>query len=259
MSTNLNVKLINCPPEDEKKLKKIFHLSSSRDRVYNFLDESSEITPDLAIIDIDTESSTINQQQLQQKHPDIQIVTKSKSSSDNTHHIQGALLATRVLRTLDKLVFTDSDKSDGQITNSSVIEEQNSKSFNVLVVDDSPLMQKTIGMELDNAPIKINTEYADNGEQALAMTEQKLYDFIFLDVMMPGIDGYETCTAIRKKTGMKKIPIIMLSAKTSPMDEVKGVMAGCSTYLTKPIEHESFQQLLERVMSWLKDFKQNRK
>ena len=55
----------------------------------------------------------------------------------------------------------------------------------------------------------------------------------------------------------KKTPIIMLSGKTSPLDEVKGVLAGASTYLTKPVKHEQFQQTLKRVAKWLSVFATN--
>ena len=83
----------------------------------------------------------------------------------------------------------------------------------------------------------------------------KYYDFVFLDVMMGGIDGYETCGRIRKIKGMGKLPVIMLTSKSSPLDEVKGILAGCTTYLTKPVDSEEFQKMLTRIIRWLRDFK----
>jgi CheY-like chemotaxis protein len=94
-------------------------------------------------------------------------------------------------------------------------------------------------------------DFADSGEMALEKIESTQYDIIFLDVMMPGIDGYETCTQIRKKPLYKKTPIVMVSAKCSPLDEVKGIVAGCTTYLTKPVQNEAFQKLSHRMMDWL--------
>jgi twitching motility two-component system response regulator PilG len=70
---------------------------------------------------------------------------------------------------------------------------------------------------------------------------------------MPGIDGFETCTKMRQLPQLKKTPIIMLSAKTSPLDEVKGVMAGCTTYMTKPIVHEEFQKVIRRISKWIEN------
>ena len=123
--------------------------------------------------------------------------------------------------------------------------------YRCLVVDDSIAIQKSLELNLVTLPQISQIDFADSGEIALQKTEAVQYDLIFLDVMMPGIDGYETCTRLRKKPEYKKTPIIMVSGKTSPLDEVKGVMAGCTTYLTKPVQQEAFQKLSVRVLTWL--------
>lgn len=127
----------------------------------------------------------------------------------------------------------------------------NTDGYRALVVDDSPAIQKSLQINLATLPQISMIHFADTGESALEKAEVMQYDLIFLDVMMPGIDGYETCTRLRKKPEYKKTPIIMVSGKTSPLDEVKGVMAGCTTYLTKPVQQEAFQKLSIRVLSWL--------
>jgi two-component system, cell cycle response regulator len=123
--------------------------------------------------------------------------------------------------------------------------------YRALVVDDSIAIQKSLEINLATIAQINKIDFADSGESALEKAESMQYDLIFLDVMMPGIDGYETCTRLRKKPEYKKTPIIMVSGKTSPLDEVKGVMAGCTTYLTKPVQHEAFQKLSIRVLNWL--------
>lgn len=128
--------------------------------------------------------------------------------------------------------------------------------YRALVVDDSIAIQKSLELNLASLTQISLIDFADSGESALEKAEALQYDLIFLDVMMPGIDGYETCTRLRKKPEYKKTPIIMVSGKTSPLDEVKGVMAGCTTYLTKPVQQEAFQKLSIRVMSWLDKQKQ---
>jgi two-component system, cell cycle response regulator len=123
--------------------------------------------------------------------------------------------------------------------------------YRALVVDDSLAIQKSLEINLATLSQISVIDFADSGEIALEKAEAMQYDLIFLDVMMPGIDGYETCTRLRKKPEYKKTPIIMVSGKTSPLDEVKGVMAGCTTYLTKPVQQEAFQKLSIRVLTWL--------
>ncbi|MCB1875128.1 MAG: response regulator [Chromatiales bacterium] len=121
--------------------------------------------------------------------------------------------------------------------------------FTALVVDDSAAIRKQLELELRDA--EIGVEFAESGEMALEMTAGKYYDLIFLDIVMPGIDGYEVCQRLRKRKEMKRTPIIMLSGKTSPLDEVQGIIAGASTYVTKPIQRDQFQQTLKRICKWL--------
>jgi CheY-like chemotaxis protein len=121
-----------------------------------------------------------------------------------------------------------------------------------LVVDDSAAIRKQLELELLAANIRV--EFAETGEEALEKSNERHYDLIFLDIIMPGIDGYEVCRQMRARKNMKKTPIIMLSGKTSPLDEVQGVIAGASTYLTKPVKPEQFQQTLKRVSMWLANF-----
>ena len=130
--------------------------------------------------------------------------------------------------------------------------EQASGQFIALVVDDSAAIRKQLELELRSA--KIQADFAETGEEALEKSAQKNYDLIFLDIVMPGIDGYEVCKQMRARESMKKTPIIMLSGKTSPLDEVQGVIAGASTYLTKPVKHEMFQKTLSRLSNWLSDY-----
>lgn len=127
--------------------------------------------------------------------------------------------------------------------------------YAVLVVDDSHPMQQMLAKELQQMDQPVNLDFADDGETALEKADRNHYDFIFLDIMMPGIDGFETCTRLRQIPALKKTPIIMLSSKTSPLDEVKGIMAGSSTYLTKPINHVEFQKVIKRVSRWVSEFK----
>lgn len=147
-------------------------------------------------------------------------------------------------------------KVSEQAEDQSCLEEQ-SQNYRILIVDDSVLIHKALDIELEKAPFGSTKDYAESGEACLEKIAKNVYDLVFLDVMMPGIDGFETCTEIRKNPIFKKTPIIMLSSKTSPLDEVKGVMAGCTTYLTKPIKHDEFQKLLGRMNKWLENYKPN--
>ena len=135
------------------------------------------------------------------------------------------------------------------------MEDEQHYDYRALVVDDSAAIRKQLELELKAS--HIYPDFAETGEEALEKIQANQYDLIFLDIILPGIDGYEVCKTMRTKPNLKKTPIIMLSGKTSPLDEVKGVLAGASTYLTKPVKHEQFQQTLKRVAKWLSVFATN--
>ena len=65
-----------------------------------------------------------------------------------------------------------------------------------------------------------------------------------MDVLMPGIDGFEACRRIKAKRA--KLPVVMLTSKSSPFDRVRGKMAGCDTYLTKPVDPAQLREVLAR-------------
>ncbi len=128
-------------------------------------------------------------------------------------------------------------------------EDQPKDVYTALVVDDSLAIRKQLELELRKAGVKV--EFAENGESSLEKTAHKTYDLIFLDIVMPGIDGYEVCRRLRTQAAFKKTPIIMLSGKNSSLDEIQGVISGCSSYLTKPVESLDLQKVLQRVVKWI--------
>ena len=121
------------------------------------------------------------------------------------------------------------------------------KGYLALVVDDSLPVRKQIELELKL--LGVNADFAETGEQAFKLLDNKSYDIVFLDVVLPGVDGYQVCKTIKKDIMMKQTPVIMLTGKSSPFDRVRGTFAGCDTYLTKPVAHESFQEVVKKYLA----------
>jgi twitching motility two-component system response regulator PilG len=118
------------------------------------------------------------------------------------------------------------------------------KNRRALVVDDSPTVRKQLELELEASHIHVDS--AESGEAGLALLSKYYYDIIFLDVMLPGADGYQVCKRIKKHPELKQTPVVMLTSKSSPFDRVRGSLAGCDTYLTKPVDYQEFRQVLEK-------------
>jgi two-component system, sensor histidine kinase and response regulator len=120
------------------------------------------------------------------------------------------------------------------------------KNATVLVVDDNNENLKVVGGFLKTFDYKI--AFATNGKEAMDILADTNIDLILLDIMMPGMDGFEVCKLIKQNKLLKNIPIIFLTAKTETDDIVKGFEVGGVDYVTKPFRKE---ELLCRVNTHL--------
>jgi CheY-like chemotaxis protein len=116
--------------------------------------------------------------------------------------------------------------------------------FRVLAVDDSPLMRTFLQNKLQ--PYGIQPEFAASGEEALFKISKQHYDLIFLDVMLPGMDGYDVCKMIKKNKDNALMKVVMLTSKDKTFDKIRGTMAGCDSYLTKPVDELKLRAIIER-------------
>jgi CheY-like chemotaxis protein len=116
--------------------------------------------------------------------------------------------------------------------------------FRVLAVDDSPLMRTFLQNKLQ--PYGISPEFAASGEEALFKISKQHYDLIFLDVMLPGMDGYDVCKMIKKNKDNSLMKVVMLTSKDKTFDKIRGTMAGCDGYLTKPVDELKLRAIIER-------------
>lgn len=287
----MRIGTLGFPADQLKKLEKILGLSKRPLALVGF---DQEQLPDLLLVFGPEQLQQPEVTQLPSVYRSrLILISKTRPDNADLPHIKFPLISSRVIRTLDQFqpletpssgevepaqeILTEPEitatpvegtpdtenpfsKYDARIAEVQKLKEAApapvvDASYAVLVVDDSHPMQQMLAKELEQLEHPVSIDFADDGESALARVEERRYDFIFLDIMMPGIDGFETCTRMRAMPALKKTPIIMLSSKTSPLDEVKGIMAGSSTYLTKPIEHAEFQKVIRRVSRWVSEFR----
>lgn len=112
----------------------------------------------------------------------------------------------------------------------------------VLVVDDEMHILRIVKYKLESAGYQVLT--ALNGTDAIELARTEKPALIFLDIMMPGINGYEVCQTLKNDPQTKDIIIIMLTAKGQESDKIKGLEVGVDEYITKPF---SPQDLLDRT------------
>jgi two-component system response regulator ResD len=116
--------------------------------------------------------------------------------------------------------------------------------FHILVVDDEWNMRNLLRIFLTKNEFEVRD--ARNGHEALSLVANHHFDVIILDVMMPGLDGWEVCTKIRETN---QTPILMLTARNETKDKVHGLTIGADDYLVKPFETE---ELIARVIALLR-------
>lgn len=113
----------------------------------------------------------------------------------------------------------------------------------VLVVDDEKLIVKGIRFSLEQDGMEVDCAY--DGEEALNMAKANKYDMILLDIMLPKMDGFEVCQAIREFSDM---PIVMLTAKGDDMDKILGLDYGADDYITKPFNILEVKARIKAIM-----------
>jgi twitching motility two-component system response regulator PilG len=117
----------------------------------------------------------------------------------------------------------------------------------ILVVDDSLTIRKALSSILEKNDYRVVT--AEDGSHALAKLNEAVPDLVLLDVTMPWMDGYEVCKAIKQKALTRKVPVIMLSGKDGLFDKVRGKLAGCNDYVTKPFDPDALLKTIKKYLS----------
>jgi len=192
---------------------------------------------------------------------------------DSRYRIERKALLLRVQRTLDEVVEQEitsskvrpiAGASDSSITPVRAQTPAGERAFatplpaasdfkaevqplRALIVDDSLTVREQLRGALDRAGLQ--ADLAENAEQAMGLLQQQSYDIAYLDVVMPGIDGYELCRKIKHNPYTRGLPVLMLTSRSSPFDRARGALAGCDAYLVKPITWESFYLALDKTLS----------
>lgn len=117
----------------------------------------------------------------------------------------------------------------------------------VLIIDDDRSLLRNLQNSLVNEGYEVIT--ASNGLEGLWTAQEKLPDLIVLDVMLPGLDGFEVCNRLREGSTTVKIPILMLSANKQDIDKITALKVGADVYMNKPFDKNEFLKVSGRLLS----------
>ncbi|MCK5720687.1 MAG: twitching motility response regulator PilG [Thiomargarita sp.] len=126
------------------------------------------------------------------------------------------------------------------------------KGIKVVVIDDSKVIRRTAETLLKKAGCEVIT--AIDGFESLSKVMEYQPNIIFVDIMMPRLDGYQTCALIKNNPIFKKIPVVMLSSKDGLFERARGRIVGAEHYMTKPFTRE---ELLNTIKAYVLDTKTN--
>lgn len=114
----------------------------------------------------------------------------------------------------------------------------------VLIVDDSPTVRRQLTVAFQR--LGIECEQADSAELALRRLDQAQFDLVLADVVMPDMDGYRLTREIKRNRRLRGLPVIILTSRSSPFDLARGALAGCDSYLSKPVPFRTLEAAVRK-------------
>lgn len=227
---SVTIGLIGMPPIEEKRLRAAFEYSTGRHTSYT--NKILETPPDILMVNADQPESLIEWRSYRNKlskqnisDPPSVLVSKQREFKTEHYQVRRPLIASRIISVLDQVVNKEMDIDDEvailrdeKINVTKSVAAKNINGVTALVVDDS--LPVRIQMIEALKPFASHVDVAETGEEALDLINDNTYDIIFLDIILPGIDGYEVCKAIKEGKG-KDTPVILLTGNSSPADRIR--------------------------------------
>lgn len=121
------------------------------------------------------------------------------------------------------------------------------KNRHILIVEDEESLLKLESILLSSRGYKVTG--VKDGVAALAALAENSFDLVLLDIMMPGIDGFEVCQRIRENPETRDLPVVMLTAKKSAVDQARGIELGANAYITKPFKSIKIIDVIEGLLA----------
>jgi len=239
-----------------KVIQSVLSISKSREPSFELQDRTaSKKLPDVVIVNADDVSAVERWHAyhlMNEAKANISaLMIGTEEPEDCKYFLGRPLIANRLLVLLERIVTEEHEYMPA-----SVFEDENAhiesieinapSDIRVLVVDDSLPIRTQLKLALSD--ITKNVDFAEDGEQAMALLDENQYNIVFLDVVLPDVDGYKICKSVKRDPAKRKTPVVMLTSNSSPADRVKGKAAGCDTYIIKPVRREVFEEVVREFI-----------
>ncbi len=271
-----SVALCGLTARDSRLLEIVINRAGSVRHTFHASQADNIQAPRIAIVDASSPVSLELYQSLRHRFPALLAVTISDHgmAGDTRYRIERKSLFLQVMRVLEDLA--EHEFTGTKVSSHPTFGAQSAQSrpeqvpaaeeafvagtvgqpqpLSALVVDDSLTVREQMRMALER--VGITCDQADSAEAAMQLLQHNSYNLAFLDVVMPGTDGYELCRKIKHNSYTRMMPVLMLTSRSSPFDRARGALSGCDSYLTKPITWDTFSQAVDKAL--MKSFRNDR-
>ncbi len=253
MDNILRVSQIGLSAREVTVLRSMFGVLPQLKNGHVFIDLDEGIKPNVVLLNADSHEAIAQWKAFSaQQKGVVPVLTSATKSSDSVKHLklifmQRPITVKRLLSMLEQVVAASLSARTARTA--SVKAEDKKNDLSILVVDDSLSVRKYMELKLPeiiSGPL--NIEFASNGRDAMEYIWAQDVHLVFLDVIMPGMDGYNVCKAIKAE---KLSDVIMLTGKKSPIDRVRGSLSGCDAYLTKPPQDRKLREVVQQSLKRL--------
>ncbi|HVJ61494.1 MAG TPA: response regulator [Tahibacter sp.] len=232
---------------------------------YEAVADNAAQTCDIVLVDPHSKDSDALLESLRARHPKIVAVFISDvvTTERKGYRVSRRSLWSNLVTTLDEIVLSERNgggeairaasapaaAASGAVPGAAREAAPAATNLRALILDDSITVRNQIEAALH--ALGIDADGAASWDAAHERIERTKYDLMFLDVIMPGIDGYEVCRRLRRNAPTRQLPVIMLTSRSSTFDRARGALAGCDVYLIKPIDLRAFHQAVNKIVAKL--------
>ena len=228
------------------------------------LSQDSSCNADILFVDSDDELAMKQVQIRKKSNSSIPVIITStqdkKPANSDYYYLPKKKLGSQLIKILDEISVKHLKKIPVPVVSENIptsiptktpeapkksSNEQSEKS-RVLVIDDSLAVRTQMQIFLQN--YSLNIDVAESAEKGIELASTTKYDLIFLDIVLPEMNGYKACKLLKLAPISFNTPVVMLTGKSSTFNKLRGVMAGCDQYLTKPVNGGQLLSVLKEYI-----------
>lgn len=259
-TADYNIVIFGLSPGEKAAVTRLCQLTRHRSRRYTVVEEMNHTQIHVALVDGDDPEARLQWTDSPSylAHCPALLIARDPEAADIedfSRCLGRGNFTGRLIRVLDELALNEKfGLSEVMVDDSALVPaprtdrraEHQRHLARALVIDDSEVVRAQMQQLLAIAGLEVST--AESAEAGLDRSRHQRYDIIFLDVELPGMDGYTACRRLKSCSQQTDCPVVMLTSRDSAFDRIRGVMAGCARYLTKPVSAENLYDVLHQYV-----------